>query len=53
MKSPIQQRSHLIKEVTLPSLTFNPSPISNTEMFELGGELAKEVVFVFIFLFLY
>ena len=27
----------------------NPSPISNTEMFGLGGELAKEVDFVFMF----
>ena len=26
MKSPIQQRSHLIKEVTLPSLTFQSEP---------------------------
>ena len=27
----------------------NPSPISDTEMFGLGGELAKEVAFVFMF----
>ena len=27
----------------------NPSPISDTEMFGSGGELAKEVAFVFTF----
>ena len=30
---------------------FNLSPISNTEMFGLGGELTKEVAFVFIFFY--
>ena len=36
-------------EVTLPSLIFHSEPISDTEMFGLGGELAKEVDFVFMF----
>ena len=53
MKSPIQKRSHLIKEVTLPSLNFQSKPHFGHEMFGFGGELAKEVAFVFMFLLLF
>ena len=53
MKSPVQQRSHLIKEVALLSLTFQFEPHCGHETFELGGELAKEVAFTFMFFFLF
>ena len=53
MKSPIQKRAHIIKEVALPSLTFQSDPHCGHETFGLGGELAKEVAFTFMFLFLF
>ena len=53
MKYPIQKRAHLIKEVALPSLTFQSKPHCGHETFGLGGELAKEVDFTFMFLFLF
>ena len=60
MKYPIQKRSHLIKEVTLPSLNFQSEP--HCEQCDLwlgggggvrGGELAKEVAFAFMLLLLF
>ena len=52
MKSPIQQRVHLIKEVTLPSLTFQSKPHCGQCDIWLGGELEKEVaLFMFLLLF--
>ena len=49
MKSPIQQRVHFIKEVTLPSLTFKSKPHYGQCDIWLGGELAKEVAFIYVF----
>ena len=43
MKSPIQQQVHFIKEVALPSLTFQFEPHCGQCDIWLGGELAKEV----------
>ena len=50
MKSPIQKRAHIIKEVALPSLTFQSEPHCGHETFGLGGKLAKEVAFIFVFI---
>ena len=54
MKSPIQQQVHFIKEVALPSLTFQSEPHCGQCDIWLGGELAKEVASIslpkFIFL---
>ena len=49
MKSPIQQRVHFIKEVALPSLTFQSKPHCGQCDIWLEGELAKEVVFIHVF----
>ena len=53
MKSPTQQRVHLIKEVSLPSLTFQSEPHCGQSDIWLGGELAKEVAFTFMLLLLF
>ena len=53
MKYPIQQRVHLIKEVSLPSLTFQSEPHCRQCDTWLGGELAKEVAFTFMLLLLF
>ena len=50
MKSPIQRRVYLIKEVSLPSLTFQSEPHCGQYDIWLGGELAKEVAFTYMFL---
>ena len=50
MKSPIQQRVHLIKEVSLPSLTFQSDPHCGQCDIWLGKELANEVAFTFMLL---
>ena len=49
MKYPIQKRVHLIKEVALPSLTFQSKPHCGQCDIWLGGELAKEVAFIYDF----
>ena len=49
MKSPIQQRVHLIKEVALPFLNFQSEPHCGQCDIWLGGELAKEVAFIYVF----
>ena len=49
MKSHIQKRVQLIKEVTLPSLTFQSKPHFGQCDIWLGGELAKEVAFIYVF----
>ena len=55
MKSPIPKRVHFIKEVTLPSLTFQSKPHCGQCDIWLGGgggggeELAKEVAFIYVF----
>ena len=51
MKSPIQKRAHIIKEVELTSLTFQSEPHCGHETFGLGGKLAKEMAFIFFFFF--
>ena len=53
MKSPIKKRSHLIEEVALPSLTFQFEPLCGQWDIWLGGELAKEVAFAFMFSLLF
>ena len=50
MKSPIQKRAHIIKEVTLPSLTFQSKTHCRQCDIWLGGKLAKEVAFIFVFI---
>ena len=50
MKSPIQKRAHIIKEVTLPSLTFQSKTHCGQCNIWLGGKLVKEVAFSFIFI---
>ena len=52
-KSPIQQREHFIKEVALPSLTFQSKPHCGQCDIWLGGELVKEVAFTFMLLLLF
>ena len=52
MKSPIQQRVHFIKEVSLPSLTFQSEPHCGECDIWLGEELEKEVAFIFMLLLL-
>ena len=49
MKSPIQKGVHFIKEVALPSLNFQSKPHCGQCDIWLGGELAKEVAFIFVF----
>ena len=49
MKSPIQQRVHFIKEVALHSLTFKSKLHCGQCDILLGGELAKEVAFIYVF----
>ena len=49
MKSPIQKRVHFIKEVALPSLTFQSKPHCGQCDIWLGGELAKEMTFIYVF----
>ena len=49
MKSPIQQRVHIIKEVSLPSLAFQSKPHCGHCDIWLGGEVAKEVAFTICF----
>ena len=49
MKSPIQKRANRIKEVSIPSLNFQ-SELRTMKHLE---ELAKEVAFTFMFLFLF
>ena len=49
MKYPIQKRAHIIKEVALPSLTFQSKPHCGQCDIWLGGELAKEVTFIYVF----
>ena len=50
MKSPIQKRAHTIKEITLPSLTFQSKTHCGQCDIWLGGKLAKEVAFIFVFI---
>ena len=49
MKSRIQQRVHLIKEVALPSLNFQSESHCEQCDIWLGGELAKKVAFIYVF----
>ena len=49
MKSPIQKRAHIIKEVALPSLNFQSKPHCGQCDIWLGGELVKEVAFIYVF----
>ena len=44
-----KKRVHLIKEVALPSLNFQSKPYCGPCDIWLGGELAKEVAFIYIF----
>ena len=53
MKSHIHQRAHLIKEVSLPSLSFKFEPHRGQCDIWLGGELVKEVVVQFMRLLLF
>ena len=53
MKSPIKQRVHIIKEVSLSSLTFQSEPHCEQCDIWLGGELAKEVALKFMLLLLF
>ena len=50
MKSPIQKRAHIIKEVTFPSLTFQSKTHCGQCDIWLGEKLAKEVAFIFVFI---
>ena len=50
MKSHIQKRAHIIKEVTLPSLTFQSKTHCGQCDIWLGGKLAKKVAFIFVFI---
>ena len=52
MKSPIPKQVHFIKEVTLPSLTFQSKPHCGQCDIWLGGELEKEVAFIYVFVFI-
>ena len=45
----LKQRVHLIKEVDFPSLTFQSKPHYGQYDIWLGGELVKEVTFIYIF----
>ena len=45
MKSPIQQRVHFIKDVSLPPLNFHSIATLRTMLNLVGGELRKEVLF--------
>ena len=47
MKSPIQKRVHFIKELGLPSLTFQSELHCGQCDIWLGGELVKEVAFIY------
>ena len=49
MKSPIQKRVHFIKAIVLPFLTFQSKPHCGQCDIWLGGELAKEVAFIYVF----
>ena len=49
MKFPVKKCSHIIKELTLPSLIFQSEPHFGHRDVWVGGELAKEVAFVFMF----
>ena len=53
MKFPIQKRAHLIKEVALPSLTFQSKPHYGQCDIWLGGELEKEVAFIYVFVIIF
>ena len=50
MNSPIQKRAHIIKEVALPFLSFQSEPHCEQCDIWLGGKLAKEVAFIFVFI---
>ena len=50
MNSPIQKRAHIIKEVILPSLTFQSKTHCGQCDIWFGGKLAKEVAFIFVFI---
>ena len=50
MKYPIQQRVNFIKEVALPSVTFQSKPHCRQCDIWLGGELAKEGAFIYVLL---
>ena len=41
MKSPIQKKSHLIKEVTLPSLNFQSEPYFEHRDVWVGGRVSE------------
>ena len=45
MKSPIHQRVHFIKEVSLSPLNFHSTATLRTMLNLVGGELRKEVLF--------
>ena len=51
MKSLIQKQAHIIKEVALPPLTFQSKTHCEQCNIWLEGKLAKEVAFMFLFLF--
>ena len=53
MKSPIKKRLHIIKEVSLPSLTFQSEPHCEQCVILLGGDLAKEMALTFMLLLLF
>ena len=53
MKSHIHQRTHLIKEVSLHSLTFQFEPHYGQCDIWLGGRLVKEVAIQFMRLLLF
>ena len=52
MKSPIKKQAHIIKEVELASLTFQSKPHCGQCDIWLGRELAKEVAFIYVFVFI-
>ena len=52
MKYPIPKRVHFIKEVTLPSLTFQSEAHCGQCDIWLGKKLAKEVAFIYVFVFI-
>ena len=50
MKSPIQKQEHIIKEVTLPSLTFQSKTIANNVTFGWGKvSEGSDIYFLFLY----
>ena len=50
MKSHIQKKAHIIKEVALPSLTIQSKTLCRQCDIWLEGKLAKEVAFIYVFI---